>query len=160
MKNPLRIVLLSFLLAYIAAPVLKLPGATTRPPAFVDYYESFHLDTLTIYNPVRTQCDADPLTTASNRKINEHKLRAGEIRWMAVSRNLLRPWGGSLHYGDTVSLFAGDTTIDGRWVIQDTMNKRFNNRGDLLFDTSVRSRGRWVNVKISKSIRLKNAAGG
>lgn len=154
MKNPVRYLLLGFLVAYMIVPVMKLPGATTKTNPFIDYHEFFRLDTLTVYNPVRSQCDADPFITASNKKINEEKLRAGDIRWMALSRDMLKRWGGSLHYGDTVSVAVGDSTIDGAWIIQDTMNKRFRKRGDLLFDTKVRSRGRWTNVKVSKKSRL------
>lgn len=154
MKNPIRYLLLSFLIVYISAPALKLPGATIKTSPFVDYYEFFRLDTLTIYHPVRSQCDNDPLITASNKKINEDKLRAGHVRWMALSRDLLKRWGGVLHYGDTVAVSAGDSTIDGAWIVQDTMNKRFQKRGDLLFDTKIRSKGRWTNVKVSKKSRL------
>jgi hypothetical protein len=128
----------------------SLPGAVTNYlPALVSY-ESFKLDTLTIYNPALSQCDSDPLITASNNKISRERLKAGSLRWMAVSRNMLIRWGGRLHFGDTVRLHAGDHTIDGQWIIQDTMNKRYKNRGDLLFDAEVRSTGMWANVTISK----------
>jgi hypothetical protein len=88
--------------------------------------------------------------TASNRRINVKKLRKGSIRWMAVSRDLLKRWGGSLAYGDTVELTAGDPGIDGVWVIQDTMNKRYTKRGDLLFDCKIRSGGLWTGVTITR----------
>jgi hypothetical protein len=110
----------------------------------------FTLDTLTVYNPSEAQCDADPFVTASNRRINPDKLRKGTIRWMAVSRNMLKRWGGGLNFGDTVVIQSGDTTIDGLWVIQDTMNKRYKNRGDLLFDERFKSNGLWTNVTITK----------
>jgi hypothetical protein len=112
--------------------------------------ETFILDTLTIYNPVVEQCDSDPLITASNAKIDTLKLRKKKIRWMALSRDMLKRWNGKLNYGDTVILESGDNAIDGKWVIQDTMNKRYKKRGDLLFDMSVRKSGRWLNVKMIK----------
>jgi hypothetical protein len=124
-----------------------MPGATIEKRAMLTIGESFTLDTLTVYNPVLKQCDRDPLITASNKKINLDGLRSGEIRWMAVARNMLKRWGGQLNYGDTLYLQSGDTSIDGAWVIQDTMNKKFTNRGDLLFDVS-RKRGMWRNVKM------------
>ncbi|HEX6893535.1 MAG TPA: hypothetical protein VF141_22645 [Chryseolinea sp.] len=107
------------------------------------------LDVLTVYNPVAGQCDATPLVTASNQRINESKLRSGAIRWMALSRDLLKRWGGKIHYGDTIHLNAGDPSIDGLWVVHDTMNRRFRKRGDLLFDATVRSTGKWSNVLIT-----------
>jgi hypothetical protein len=110
---------------------------------------SFTLDVLTVYNPVSRQCDATPLVTASNQRINETKLRSGTIRWMALSRDLLKRWGGHIHFGDTISLSSGDPAIDGPWVVQDTMNRRFRNHGDLLFDAKVRSTGKWSNVVVT-----------
>ncbi len=110
---------------------------------------SFTLDVLTVYNPVYRQCDTTPLITASNQRINETKLRLGKIRWMALSRDLLRKWGGHIHFGDTISLRSGDPAIDGLWVVHDTMNRRFRNHGDLLFDAKIRSTGKWSNVVIT-----------
>ncbi len=127
-----------------------LPGATTETKTTLFSHEILTLDTLTIYNPSSAQCDSDPLVTASNKKINLTKLKEGSIRWMAVSRDLLNRWGGRLNYGDTVELRAGDSSIDGAWIIQDTMNKRFKNRGDLLFDSGRRVRGMWTRVILTK----------
>lgn len=106
--------------------------------------------TLTVYNPVESQCDDDPLVTASNWTIDTVALKAGAIRWMALSRDLLSRWGGQFNYGDTVLVQAGDMDIDGPWVIADTMNKRYTERGDLLFHQKVRTLGKWKNVRISR----------
>jgi len=127
-----------------------LPGAITNSRPDLIFHESFALDTLTIYHPSSAQCDADPFITASNKRININQLKHGKLRWMALSRNMLGRWGGKLNYGDTVTLHANDPSIDGDWIIQDTMNKRFKNRGDLLFDSSLRSTGMWKGVTISK----------
>ena len=124
------------------------PALLTMKPLSLSL-PSVTLDVLTVYNPVVRQCDATPLLTASNQRINEAKLRTGEIRWMALSRDLLKRWGGKIHYGDTINLTSGDSTIDGLWVVQDTMHRRFQNRGDLLFDARVRSSGKWSNVVIA-----------
>ncbi|HMG91364.1 MAG TPA: hypothetical protein VK589_14965 [Chryseolinea sp.] len=121
--------------------------------------QSLTLDVLTVYNPVAGQCDATPLVTASNQRINPTQLRSGTIRWMALSRDLLKRWGGKIHYGDTINLSAGDPTIDGLWVVHDTMNRRFRKRGDLLFDARVRSTGKWSNVVITLQNRRTSASG-
>jgi len=108
------------------------------------------LETLTIYNPVKKQCDSSPFLTSCNAKIDPAKLYHQEIRWIALSRDLLKRWNGEFNYGDTVSLTSGDPEIDGLWIIRDTLNKRYKNRGDLLFDSRVRKLGKWNNVKIEK----------
>lgn len=114
--------------------------------------EGFHvLETLTIYNPEEGQCDESPLITANNSHIDLDKLRRNEIRWMALSRDLLKRWKGEFNYGDTVLLEAGDANIDGLWVINDSMNKRFKNRGDLLFHRESRATGIWKNVRLKRA---------
>ena len=112
---------------------------------------NFVLETLTVYNPVKAQCDNSPLVTASNARIDVDKLQRQEIRWIALSRNMLKRWNGYFHYGDTVRITSGDPEIDGVWIIQDTLNKRYKNCGDLLFDGHVRKTGKWKNVRISKT---------
>jgi hypothetical protein len=110
------------------------------------------LDALTVYNPSKRQCDPTPFITASNSRINADELKKQNIRWMALSRDLLKRWKGNFHYGDTVLVTAGDPKIDGLWVIKDTMNKRYKKRGDLLFDAGVRNLGKWRKVEVSKVI--------
>jgi hypothetical protein len=68
---------------------------------------------------------------------------------MALSRDLLKKWGGHIQYGDTISVYSGDPAIDGLWVVQDTMHRRFRKSGDLLFDAKVRSKGKWANVIVT-----------
>lgn len=115
---------------------------------YVQDEKHFTLDVLTVYHPTKRQCDRTPLVTASNSKIDLESLRNKNIRWMALSRDLLKRWKGEFQYGDTVMLSAKDAEINGLWVIKDTMNKRFKNRGDLLFDGEVRKLGKWTDVEI------------
>ncbi len=123
----------------------------SKPLIEIPETPAYHiLETLTIYNPVEGQCDSSPLITANNSRIDLDKLRRNEIRWMALSRDLLKRWNGEFNYGDTVVLDAGDASIDGLWVINDNMNKRFKNRGDLLFHRDSRSTGIWRNVKMNR----------
>jgi hypothetical protein len=152
-EKPMKTALVALLLMSI--PVVLGTGAPPRAIQHVDNIpivepDYFVLETLTIYNPTEDQCDSTPLITASNARIDVEKLRRQEIRWMALSRNLLRKWNGKFHYGDTVMLHAGDPAIDGLWVINDNMNKRFKDRGDLLFHSDTRRGGLWKNVKLAK----------
>lgn len=112
--------------------------------------KSIVLDAVTVYNPTRRQCDKSPLVTASNARINEDKLYKQELKWIALSRHLLKRWKGEFNYGDTVRLASGDPAIDGLWIIQDNMNKRFKNSADLLFDSRIKKLGKWKNVRITK----------
>lgn len=86
--------------------------------------------TATVYSPCVAQCDSTPLITACNSKINIKKLRKKKIRWVALSRDLLTRWGGSIDYGDSIYVVSGSK--QGWWVVKDTMNKRYKNRIDFL----------------------------
>lgn len=94
----------------------------------VQLQNSIHV-TATMYNPVTSQCDEDPLVTAGMFKINPHK--ASDHKWIAVSRNLLKRWGGPYEFGDKVKVM-GAGHKDGIYTVVDTMNKRFKNRIDIL----------------------------
>ena len=83
----------------------------------------------TMYNPVKDQCDSDPLITAGNYKINYKK--ASKHKWIAVSRDLLEYWGGRLKWGDKVRI-KGAGHKNGIYTVVDTMNPRFTKRIDIL----------------------------
>ena len=102
---------------------------------------------LTWYNPVSSQCDADPLITADMSKINLEKLKNREIKWIAVSRDLLKNY----NMGDTVIIESKNPRINGEWVIHDKMNKRFTKRIDLL----VASGDKYYNLKMPKEVIIK-----
>lgn len=103
--------------------------------------------TATYYNPVPEQCNSNPLITASGRKIDLEKLRKEEIKWIAVSRDLLKTY----KYGDVVRITCEhDPSINGDYVIADTMNERFENMIDLLWHPDKKGKGKWKNVQIRK----------
>ena len=110
--------------------------------------ETERLVTVTRYNPVINQCDEDPLITADNSEINLRKLKNEELRWVAISRDLL----GEFSYGDTIKLACqADPSINGTYTIHDCMNKRWRNRVDIL--THIESNhgcGKWEDVKLTK----------
>ena len=85
--------------------------------------------TVTMYHPVKQQTDRTPNILADGTKITIHK--ASEYKYVAVSRNLLKRWGGWLDYGDFIIL-TGTDGKDGVYQVKDTMNKRFVNRIDIL----------------------------
>lgn len=84
--------------------------------------------TATKYNAVEAQCDGDPLVTADMSKIDLKKLKHNRIRWVAVSRDLLKRF----NYGDTIKIECSNEKLNGYWVIHDTMHTRFKNRIDFL----------------------------
>lgn len=141
-------ILLSLLLMPLVATSTRMSHAGEK--IYIPNNTRVVLDALTVYHPTKRQCDNTPLITASNSKINADDLKNQNIRWMALSRDLLKRWRGEFQYGDTVLVTAGDPQIDGLWIIKDTMNKRYKNRGDLLFDSQVRKLGKWKNVEISR----------
>lgn len=84
--------------------------------------------TITKYHPVKSQTDDTPLQTADLSKISMAKLYRGKIKWVAVSRDLLKEYG----YGSKIRISTGDPDIDGVYEVHDTMNPRFMARVDIL----------------------------
>ena len=101
----------------------------------------------TMYHPTKGQTDSTPDILADGTKITIHK--ASEYRYVAVSRNLLKRWGGWLDYGDFIVL-KGTDGKDGVYQVKDTMNKRFVNRIDILESPGVKQY-RFDNAKIKKA---------
>ena len=97
--------------------------------------------TLTCYQPVKEQCNDDPLTTADGSKIDLKKLKDGDIKWCAISRDLL--W-----------LFPKDKPkrvyIEGYGIyeVRDLMNKRWDHRIDILKHPDDKERICLSNVKV------------
>ena len=85
--------------------------------------------TVTMYQPVRYQTDSTPNILADGTRIRTE--RASNYKFIAVSRNLLKRWGGWLDYGDFV-LLRGTDHKDGVYQVRDTMHKRWVNRVDIL----------------------------
>lgn len=104
--------------------------------------------TATRYNPVESQCNDQPLITADMSKISLSKLKRGEIRWIAVSRDLRKIY----KYGDIVEIKAkdgDDKSINGLYEVHDTMNKRFTDRIDILTHAdNPHGQGKWEGVSI------------
>jgi len=101
------------------------------------------LVTATVYHAVEGQTDSTPLITASGKKINPNN--PASHKWIAVSRDL-EPLG--FVFGAEV-IVCGAGEMNGIWVVQDRMNKRWTHRIDFLVNEN--TIGKWEDV----SIRLK-----
>ena len=102
--------------------------------------------TATMYNAVENQCDSDPLTTAGMYQIDPKK--ASDHKWVALSRDLLKRWGGQFDYGDTIRIEnAGEKS--GVYTVVDTMNPRFTKKIDIL-ETKGTPLYKFDNVRITK----------
>ena len=83
--------------------------------------------TITTYNAVMSQCDRSPLITADGTKIDHRKVKSGQQRIVAISRDLLYAIPlGSLIYVEG----------HGYYEVRDTMNSRFKHRIDILQHSS------------------------
>lgn len=98
--------------------------------------------TATIYHAVPEQTNADHLTTASLRKIDQDN--PGGHRWIAVSRDLEEL--GFVFGVEVCVENAGQ--MNGIWRVEDRMNRRWCMRIDFLVDQKMTG-GRWDEVKIS-----------
>ena len=109
--------------------------------------------TVTMYHPTRYQTDSTPNILADGTRIRTKE--ASNYKFIAVSRNLLKRWGGFLDYGDFV-LLKGTDHKDGVYQVRDTMNKRWVNRIDILESVHVKPY-KFEKAKIIKTdLVLKN----
>ena len=103
--------------------------------------------TVTMYQPLRYQTDSTPNILADGTRIRTKE--ASNYKFIAVSRNLLKRFGGWLDYGDFVLLWDTDGK-DGVYQVRDTMNPRFVNRIDILESPGVKPY-KYVDAKIIKT---------
>ena len=92
------------------------------------YEDNRHKVTVTMYHPVAAQTDDTPNITADGTVIKV--MRASEYNYVAVSRNMLKYYGGFLVYGDYILLKAGRKS--GIYQVRDTMAAHWINRVDIL----------------------------
>ena len=91
--------------------------------------------TVTMYQPLRWQTDSTPNILADGTRIKTEQ--ASNYKFIAVSRNLLKRWGGWLDYGDFI-LLKGTDGKDGVYQVRDTMHPRWVNRIDILESIDVK----------------------
>jgi len=100
----------------------------------------------TMYYAVPYQTDDTPDITADGTKINP--AIATEYRYVALSRDLLKRWGGPFEYGDYI-LVEGAKQFSGVWQVKDTMHNRWTRRLDFLVSVGARV-NKFSNVIIKK----------
>lgn len=96
---------------------------------------------VTCYQPIESQCDSDPLTTADGSKINLDKLKKGKIKWCAVSRDLLWLFPKNKPKRVYIEGF-------GIYEVKDLMNKRWKHKLDILIHPDDKTRYHLKNVKV------------
>lgn len=103
--------------------------------------------TITTYNAVRSQCDRSPLITADGTKIDHRKVKSGEQRIVAISRDLLYAIPlGSVIYVEGY----------GRYEVRDTMNSRFKHSIDILQHSSKKNfKKNNIKIKLVKKPPIK-----
>jgi len=99
--------------------------------------------TVTIYNAVEEQTNSDPGNTASMFELDLNDPYKHRI--IAVSRDL---YNEGYTFG-TYVLILGIEEFSGVWVVEDLMNKRYENRIDLLVNEGTDLK-KWNNIKIIK----------
>jgi len=108
-----------------------------RPPATIHsqhapkFLDTIHLERATTYQPTEAQCDSNPLTTADGSKINPDYYQ----KWVALSRDLLKRWGGQFDYGDTLEIYSEkNPNLNGEWVVHDCMAPSYKMSIDFLLE--------------------------
>ena len=111
---------------------------------------------VTMYQPIYPQTDNSPDITADGTKIRISK--ASDYKYVALSRNLLKRWGGPFDYGDFI-LIKGttDSHKDGVYQIRDTMNSKWVNVVDILESVHIKPY-KYENVHIYKMDWTENLA--
>ena len=101
----------------------------------LSHYDEYGIEVdVTMYQPVYPQTDMTPNITADGTRIRISK--ASQYKFVALSRNLLKRWGGPFDYGDFILLKGADNK-DGVYQVRDTMNPKWVNVVDILESENV-----------------------
>ena len=102
-----------------------------------EFYKYGVVVDVTMYRPNVRETDSTPNITADGTHIRISK--ASDYRYVALSRNLLKRWGGPFNYGDFI-LIKGTTNghKDGVYNVRDTMNPKYVNYVDILESNNVK----------------------
>jgi hypothetical protein len=108
---------------------------------------NFHFTFVSIshYYPDVKQCWGDPTITAYGSKIDTVALRNGQLKWCALSRDMLSRWGGKYNYGDSIYISGL-----GWYEVHDCMNARWAQKIDVLsYDRVGMTKSSILDVQIS-----------
>ena len=121
----IRIIKISLLI--LAMFVFEAIGKLVPPQA------PSHSVRVTYYNPDPKQCYGNPLITADGSKISLSRLKSGELKWIAVSRDLKRiyPLGSRVHI-----VSEKFPKISGIYEVHDVMGPRAKSSIDILLHKS------------------------
>ena len=97
--------------------------------------------TLTYYQPVKEQCNEQPLITSDGSKISLNLLKRGRIKWCAISRDLLWMFPKGKPKRVYIEGF-------GVYEVRDVMNKRYNHCIDILIHPKDSRRIKKSGVKV------------
>ena len=101
----------------------------------LSHYDEYGIEVdVTMYQPVYPQTDMTPNITADGTRIRISK--ASQYKFVALSRNLLKRWGGPFDYGDFI-LLKDAGKKDGVYQVRDTMNPKWVNVVDILESENV-----------------------
>lgn len=105
----------------------------------------------TIYHANQRENDSTYLITASGKLIDTNKLNNNKLRYVALSRDLLKHFklGGLFKYGDKINVSSRYKEINGIWIIVDCTSKRMKNKIDFLVPSTVNNK-KYFNIKIDK----------
>jgi predicted SpoU family rRNA methylase len=111
---------------------------------------------VTMYRPNIRETDSTPNITADGTRFRIGK--TSDYKYIALSRNLLKRWGGPFDYGDFI-LIKGTTDAhkDGVYNVRDTMNPKYVNYVDILESKNVKPY-KYENVHIYKMDWTENLA--
>jgi hypothetical protein len=100
----------------------------------------------TVYHAVEGQTDDEPFVTADNSRIKPNY--SSKTRWVALSRDLLKPWGGPFRFGQRVRISGISNKLDGVYTIHDTMNRRHKHCVDVLAHPREKLDGLWRGITL------------
>ena len=99
-----------------------------------EFYKYGVVVDVTMYRPTKHETDSTPNITADGTRIRISK--ASDYKFVALSRNLLKRWGGPFDYGDFVLLKKAGHKA-GVYQVRDTMNPKWVNVVDILESKNV-----------------------
>lgn len=136
--------------------------------------DTIHISTAMTYYPTISQCDSTPWSTADHSKIDPVKLKNQEIKWLALSRDLIwdeerqklykdtTHWRGPIPFGDSIFIKSeSDPQMNGYWTAHDCKGPGYKNSMDFLVDPSnnkpklgVCKDVKIINVQLKKRLNL------